>query len=218
MMNMNLFKICSHRFFFICYFQVLSNEESSTRTFHRTTSAQVNLTTDYCEEKEMRAGERERKEKVKAEKNEKRRRRWRKWSQIMEKDQGVQMPAKVDMVILRWLWTRRTRCSPSLRATRRPRWTHSLMETKAFRWVSTVVTICFWELMFVFPDFDKKILQMKVDEKDWDLDSIDPWSRISRKLTRHHSTSDDAMIKMFVLINVFVIDKWSWSWIIWRAQ
>ena len=75
---------------------MLSNEESSTRTFHRTTSAQVNLITDYCEEIEMRAGERERKEKVKAEKNEKRKRRWREWSQITEKDQGVQMPAKVD--------------------------------------------------------------------------------------------------------------------------
>ena len=68
---------------------MLSNEESSTRTFHRTTSAQVNLITDYCEEIEMRAGERERKEKVKAEKNEKRKRRWREWSQITEKDQGV---------------------------------------------------------------------------------------------------------------------------------
>ena len=59
-------------FLHISYFQVLSNEESSTRTFHRTTSAQVNLTTDYCEEKEMRVGERERKGKGKAEKNEKR--------------------------------------------------------------------------------------------------------------------------------------------------
>ena len=51
---------------------MLSNEESSTRTFHRTTSAQVNLITDYREEIEMRAGDRERKEKGKAEKNEKR--------------------------------------------------------------------------------------------------------------------------------------------------
>ena len=75
---------------------MLSNEESSTRTFHRTTSAQVNLTTDYCEEKEMRAGERERKGKVKSEKNEKRKRRWREWNEIPEKDQGVQLPAKVD--------------------------------------------------------------------------------------------------------------------------
>ena len=80
---------------------MLSNEESSTRTFHRTTSAQVNLITDYREEIEMRAGDRERKEKGKAEKNEKRKRRWREWTQIPEKDQGVQMPAKVDMVILR---------------------------------------------------------------------------------------------------------------------
>ena len=88
-------------FLHMLFFQVLSNEESSTRTFHRTTSAQVKFTTDYCEEKEMRAGERERKGKGKAEKNEKRKRRWREWTQIPEKDQGVQMPAKVDMVILR---------------------------------------------------------------------------------------------------------------------
>ena len=79
-------------FLHISYFQVLSNEESSTRTFHRTTSAQVNLITDYFEEIEMRAGEREKK----GMKNEKRKRRWREWSQITEKDQGVQMPAKVD--------------------------------------------------------------------------------------------------------------------------
>ena len=84
-------------FLHISYFQVLSNEESSTRTFHRTTSAQVNLITDYFEEIEMRAGEREKK----GMKNEKRKRRWREWSQITEKDQGVQTPAKVDMVILR---------------------------------------------------------------------------------------------------------------------
>ena len=49
----------------------------------------------------MRAGERERKGKVKSEKNEKRKRRWREWNEIPEKDQGIQMPAKVDMVILR---------------------------------------------------------------------------------------------------------------------
>ena len=48
------------------------------------------------------------------------------------------------------------------------------METKAFRWVRSPVITFFGELIFGFPDFDKKILQMKVDEKDWDLDSIDP--------------------------------------------
>ena len=44
----------------------------------------------------MRAGGRERKGKGYAEKEEKRETQWREWNEITEKDQGVQMPAKVD--------------------------------------------------------------------------------------------------------------------------
>ena len=105
------------------------------------------------------------------------------------------------MTDTRWPWTRRTRCSPSLRQTRRPQWTLSPMGRRAFRWFLCSQS----DIPPLFSDVIVTMFQMKVDEKDWDLDSIDPWSAFHQKTNKTPSLSDDAISPAEILLLMWTV-------------